>query len=262
MILNAEFQSSQQLTTQSPIVLIHGLFGSLSNLGMIARKLNQNYDIIQMDLRNHGLSPHAANMDYELMAHDVIETLDRLNIKKFSLVGHSMGGKVSMKIAGLFPNRVDKLIILDVAPIAYQGERHEEMFLAIEAVQNSNEHNLSRTQASEIMRKYLDNEMIIQFLLKSFIKGEWLYNVSALKENYKNLVSWNPIDAWDKPCLFIRGSKSEYILPQYQKAIDSQFPLASIETVPDAGHWLHAENPNLVLSFIQDYLTKEVPSNV
>ena len=253
MILNAEIHSSPNPITDIPVVVLHGLFGSLSNLGMIARKLLPNYHVIQLDLRNHGLSPHADKMDYELMAADVIETLDHLAIHKFSLIGHSMGGKVSMKIAGLVPERLQRLAILDVAPVAYVGERHEGMFTAIEAVIAENNPDLSRSQAAEIMRKKIDNEMIIQFLLKSFIKGKWLYNIDALKSSYVNLVGWNSIQPWIKPCLFIKGGNSEYVLPKYYTEIEKQFPKAIIETVPETGHWLHAEKPDTIVSMINQY---------
>ena len=262
MILNAEFHTSPDPMTNVPVVVLHGLFGSLSNLGMIARKLIPNYHVIQLDLRNHGLSGHAEQMDYTLMAHDVLETLDHLQVNHFSLIGHSMGGKVSMTIAGIAPNRLEQLVVLDVAPVAYAGERHDGMFAAIEAVIEQNNPQLSRTQAAEIMRKYLNHEMIVQFLLKSFVKGQWLYNVQAFKANYGNLVGWNPIHPWNKPCLFIRGGNSEYILPQYQAEIEKQFPQAVVETVPETGHWLHAEKPEVVLNLIQHYLTKETEVNV
>jgi len=262
MILNAEYHTSPNPVTEIPVVVLHGLFGSLSNLGMIARKLNQNHHVIQMDLRNHGGSPHSSDMSYEVMAQDVGETLDHLQVNLFSLVGHSMGGKTSMKIVGLFPERVEQLVILDVAPVPYAGERHEGMFAAIDAVIEQHNPNLSRTQAAEIMRKYLPHEMIVQFLLKSFVKGQWLYNVDAFKANYGNLVGWNPIQPWNKPCLFIRGGNSEYILPQYQAEIEQQFPQAHIETVEGTGHWLHAEKPDIVLGFIQNYLNHEVEVNV
>lgn len=262
MLLNAEYHTSTHPIMDEPLVLLHGLFGSLSNLGMISRKLVKTRNIIQIDLRNHGLSPHADNMDYELMAQDVIETLDHLNIKKFSLIGHSMGGKVSMKITGICPERVKQLVVLDVAPIKYVGERHDSMFNAIEAVQEQGNPNISRTQAAEIMRNYLDHEMVVQFLLKSFVKGKWLYNVEAFKANYGNLVGWNPIQPWNKSCLFIRGGNSEYILPQYESEVLNQFPKAVIKTVAETGHWLHAEKPDVVVDLIQDYLMQEVEVNV
>ncbi|PVZ83679.1 esterase [Serratia sp. S1B] len=263
MILNTVFLASTRPTNNAPVIILHGLFGSLSNLGMIARKIIQNHhNVIQIDLRNHGLSPHVATMDYELMAQDVIETLNYLEVKNFSLIGHSMGGKVSMKIAGLVPDRVERLVVLDVAPVVYIGERHDAMFAAIDAVTQQGQANLSRTQATEIMRKYLDNEMIIQFLLKSFVKGQWLYNVDAFKANYGNLVGWNPIQPWNKPCLFIRGGNSEYILPQYQAELEKQFPNADVQTVPDTGHWLHAEKPDVVFHLIQQYFTQETEVNV
>ncbi|WP_130802870.1 alpha/beta fold hydrolase [Acinetobacter ihumii] len=256
MILNTHIVEADHASMNKPVVLLHGLFGSLSNLGVIARALSTNHKIIQMDLRNHGLSPHSDEMNYEIMAQDVVDTLDELGIDQFSLIGHSMGGKVSMKIAGLYPNRVDKLIILDVSPVAYQGHRHRDILDAINAVR-AEPHELSRKQATEIMKKYIPQDGVIMFLLKSFNQGHWLFNVDALEKQYPNLTGWNDIQAWNKPCLFIQGAKSEYIQPEYEQVIRDQFPNAEIKTIEGVGHWLHAEKPEEVVGLIQTFLSEQ-----
>ncbi|ENV76055.1 MULTISPECIES: alpha/beta fold hydrolase [Acinetobacter] len=256
MILNTHIVESDHATSNTPVVLLHGLFGSLSNLGVIARALNTNHKIIQIDLRNHGLSPHSDEMNYEIMAQDVIDTLDELGIQQFSLIGHSMGGKTSMKITGLYPDRVDKLIVLDVSPVAYQGHRHRDILDAINAVR-AEPHELSRKQATEIMKPYIPQDGVIMFLLKSFNQGHWLFNVDALEKQYPNLTGWNDIEPWNKPCLFIQGAKSEYIQTEYEKNIREQFPLAEIKTIEGVGHWLHAEKPEQVVKLIQDFLHEQ-----
>ena len=256
MILNTHIVEPDHASINKPVVLLHGLFGSLSNLGVIARALSTNHKIIQIDLRNHGLSPHSDEMNYEIMAQDVVDTLDELGIEQFSLIGHSMGGKVSMKIAGVYPNRVDKLIILDVSPVAYQGHRHRDILDAINAVR-AEPHELSRKQATEIMKKYIPQDGVIMFLLKSFNQGHWLFNVDALEKQYPNLTGWNDIQPWTKPCLFIQGAKSEYIQPEYEQVIRDQFPNAEIKTIEGVGHWLHAEKPDEVVKLIQTFLSEQ-----
>ena len=253
MILNSHIVESDHATTNKPVVLLHGLFGSLSNLGVIARALNNNHKIVQLDLRNHGFSSHSDEMNYEIMAQDVIDTLDELGIEQFSLIGHSMGGKVCMKIAGLYPNRVDKLIVLDISPVTYQGHHHQEILKAINAVR-AESHELSRKQATDIMKKFIPEDGVILFLLKSFNQGHWLFNVDAIEKQYQNITGWKEIQPWLKPCLFIKGANSKYIQSEYQDSIREQFPLSEIKSIEGVGHWLHAEKPEQVIKLIQDFL--------
>lgn len=253
MLLNYQYHQPSQDQQQMPIVLIHGLFGSLSNLGGIARALYEKYPVIQIDVRNHGQSPHSDEMNFTVMAQDILDTLDHLNIQQFSLIGHSMGGKISMKLTELATDRLQQLIVLDIAPFAYQENHHDQIFNALFAVKNANIQ--SRKEATEIMRTYLKEDMVIQFLLKSFSKGQWLFNVDALYTAYNQILSWTEIQPWHKPTLFIRGEKSPYIAKQtYINAIHSQFLNVNIETVEKAGHWLHAEQPEQVLDYIFKYL--------
>lgn len=252
MILNYQIQQTEQPSDLEPIVLIHGLFGSLSNLGMLARAFDQRA-VIQLDVRNHGLSEHSEQMNYDLMAQDVLDTLDELNIQKFSLVGHSMGGKISMKVAEKAENRVVRLIVLDITPFAYQENHHEQIFKALFAVQEAAPQ--SRVQATEIMKQFVREDMVIQFLLKSFTQGKWRFNLNAIFAHYSEILSWNEINPYTSPVLFLRGGVSPYIhKPEHFAAIQQQFPNAEIKEILNAGHWLHAEKTDEVLLEIQNFL--------
>lgn len=253
MLLNYQWHQPENDQQRTPLVLIHGLFGSLSNLGGIARALYATHAVLQIDVRNHGQSPHSSEMNYQVMAQDILETLDHLNIQQFSVIGHSMGGKVAMKLTELAAERLEQLVILDIAPFAYQENHHDQIFKALFAVKNAAIQ--SRKEATEIMREFFKEEMVIQFLLKSFNKGQWLFNVDALYAHYQDILSWVDIPQWSKPTLFVRGENSPYIgKALYVNAIEAQFSHAQLETVANAGHWLHAEQPEKVLNFIQAYL--------
>lgn len=252
MILNYQLQQTEQPSDLEPIVLIHGLFGSLSNLGMLARAFDQR-TVIQLDVRNHGLSEHSEQMNYDLMAQDVLDTLNELNIQKFSLIGHSMGGKISMKVAEKAENHVVRLIVLDITPFAYQENHHEQIFKALFAVQEAAPQ--SRLQATEIMKQFVREDMVIQFLLKSFTQGKWRFNLNAIFAHYSEILSWNEISPYTSPALFLRGGVSPYIhKPEHFEAIQQQFPNAEVKEILNAGHWLHAEKTNEVLLEIQNFL--------
>lgn len=252
MQLHYEYHQNAQ-TTHIPIVFIHGLFGSLSNLGVLARALQVDYSTIQLDLRNHGLSGHDDELNYDLLAQDVIETLNNLNIEKFILIGHSMGGKTAMRVADLAANRVEKLVVLDISPCASADYHHTEIFQALQAVEQADIQ--TRQDATHMMQKFIVEPMVIQFLLKSFSQGKWHFNVESLFKNYREILSWNTQKPWTKPVLFLRGEKSTYISKdEHFSAIQKQFPYATIHVIKNAGHWLHGENPKDVLAQIQTYL--------
>ena len=255
MQLHYQYQA-HSITSAKTLVFIHGLFGSLTNLGMLARALQQDYTTLQIDVRNHGLSPHADQHDYDVLAQDVLETLDHLNIENFSVIGHSMGGKIAMRLAALAPKRLEKLVVLDITPIASTDYHHNKIFQAIIAVEEAKVS--TRQQATTIMQQYIDEMMVIQFLLKSFYQGQWLFNVAALKQHYSDILAWQPQHAWKKPCLFFRGENSDYLVtPEHFSAVHSQFPAAQIQLIEGAGHWLHGEKPQQVLQAIQTYLTQK-----
>jgi len=245
-------QTAQQSHTASPIVLVHGLFGSLDNLGVLARELVTDFDIVQVDMRNHGLSPRSDEMNYPAMAQDLLDTLDELSIDKATLIGHSMGGKAVMAATRIAPERIDKLVAIDIAPVDYKVRRHDEIFAAVNAVTEAGA--TTRQEAAALMRQHIPEDGIIQFLLKSFAAGEWRFNVPALRDQYPHIVGWDTVPAWDHPALFIRGGNSPYVDESHRDALLAQFPQARAHVIAGAGHWVHAEKPQAVVRAIRRYL--------
>lgn len=241
------------------IVLIHGLFGSADNLGLLARELKLHYQVISVDLRNHGLSPHSDLFSYQDLAQDIIDTLDHLTIDQFDVVGHSMGGKVAMTLSALAPQRVNHLIILDMAPIAYKGHRHQNVFTGLREV---NHHAITkRNEAEQYLARYINDPGVRQFLLKSLVKTEtgyqWRFNVEGLITNYATIMGWQPASQpFIGKTLFIKGQLSDYIESQYRDAIMTQFPNAKAHVVANTGHWLHAEKPDTVNRIINQFLNQ------
>ncbi|UAK18149.1 esterase [Kluyvera sp. CRP] len=254
MKLNFRAQTAQNLHNNSPIVLVHGLFGSLDNLGILARDLLADHDVIQVDMRNHGLSPRSDDMSYPAMAQDLLDTLDANQIEKATFIGHSMGGKAVMALTALAPERIDRLVAIDIAPVDYHVRRHDEIFAAINAVTSAGVS--TRQQAATVMREYLHEEGVIQFLLKSFVDGAWRFNVPVLWEQYPHIVGWETIPAWEHPALFIPGGNSPYITEAYRDDLLAQFPQAKAHVIAGAGHWVHAEKPDAVLRAIRRYLAE------
>ncbi len=253
MKLHYRLQGSEVTgSTALPVLLIHGLFGTLDNLGILARDLRQQHNVLQVDLRNHGQSGRSDEMSYAAMAQDLEETLDAVGFQKIIVIGHSMGGKAAMALTARIPDRIEKLIAIDVAPVDYHVRRHDEIFAAINAVTDARLRD--RTSASDCMRQYIKEDGVIQFLLKSFRQGEWYFNVPVLLSEYETITGWEDVPAWDHPALFIRGSLSPYVQDEYRDAIARQFPQAKAHVVAGAGHWVHAERPDAVLRAVHRFI--------
>ena len=240
------------------VVLIHGLFGSLDNLGLLARPLSEQYRVISLDLRNHGASFHSDEMSYPQQAADVIALLDHLALDQVAIVGHSMGGKVAMQVAKQAPARVGRLVVADIAPVAYPHARHQNVFAGLNATLANPPQ--SRAEAEALLAQYVEIPGVRQFLLKSFAKGDsgwgWRFNVPALERNYANIMGW-PDDRtqFEGPTLFIKGGDSDYVLPQYTETVMAQFPAAKARVIAGTGHWLHAEKPVLFNKLVVDFLS-------
>lgn len=234
------------------ILLLHGLFGSLTNLAKLADDLQHNHTTIQVDLRNHGQSPRSLQMNYPLMAKDVLELLDRLDLPQATLVGHSMGGKVAMSLSQIAADRIAQIVILDIAPVSYPLEEHNLIFKALQEVSLGNV--TERAAAAAILHRYIHHPQISQFLLKSFDRGKWFFDVEAIVNNYHYIAGWREATPWDGRALFICGAKSGYVPLIYHPAIYRQFPMAQVTTVDDAGHWLHYEKSAAVLQCIRKAL--------
>lgn len=245
--------------TGQPILLIHGLFGSLDNLGVLARQLQLSHQVISLDLRNHGRSFHHPEHNYTLMAQDVAALIHHLSLEKITVIGHSMGGKVAIKLTQLCPELIQQLIILDMAPVAYHVHRHEAVFAGLTAVEQQKPN--SRTEALNVLAHYIQEEGVRQFLGKSLVNQDsvmrWRFNLSALKANYANILNWQPIPPFQQPTLFIKGALSDYLTVEHQPEIQRQFTQAKAHIVANTGHWLHAEKPQEVLRSIHAFLTRK-----
>lgn len=158
-----------------------------------------------------------------------------------------------MALTALAPERISGLVVIDVAPVNYDVRRHDEIFAAINAVTEAGV--ATRQQAAAVMREHLDEEGVVQFLLKSFVDGQWRFNVPVLWDQYSHIVGWEAVPAWPHPTLFIRGGNSPYVTDAYRDALLAQFPQARAHVIAGAGHWVHAEKPDAVLRAIRRYLT-------
>ncbi len=253
-LLNYQFTPCNTAQTQT-MVFIHGLFGDMNNLGIIARAFSEQYSILRLDLRNHGQSFHADDMNYTLMAQDVIAVLEHLQLNNLILVGHSMGGKTAMRVANLRPDLIAKLIVIDIAPVSYKHNWHNDVFMGLFAVKQANTE--SRQTAKPILAQYIKQESIQQFMLKSFDANsseKFRFNTTALYQHYADIMDWQPQAPCEIPTLFIKGGLSDYIHPTYTQTILDQFPHASSFTINGSGHWVHAEKPDFVVRAIERFI--------
>lgn len=241
----------------SPLVLIHGLFGDLDNLGGLAKSLAQHFCVYQIDLPNHGQSYHTESMDYQSQSDAVIAWMNAQRLETVTLVGHSMGGKVAMAIAQRFPERVSQLVVMDIAPVDYQVSRHDNVFNALRETQTVTLEN--RQQAQSIMNRTIENTGVTQFLLKSLYKTDhghydWRFNIDNLYHGYRDIMGWTAFGPYSGPTLFVKGQNSEYIQSAHRDTIVAQFPQSKAHMVAGTGHWLHAEKPAVVASVIERFL--------
>ena len=247
----------KQLGHGEPLVLLHGLFGQSDNWFGVAPKLAEKFHVFIPDLRNHGHSPHHAEMDYPLMAADVEKFFAAQKIEGASVIGHSMGGKVAMQFALDFPARVKKLVVVDISPRAYTRS-HDKIFTALLAL------NLAAFQTRQQIEDALASEIpslsLRRFLLKNLSRDEhgkfiWKMNLRGVAENYSRLGEvLNAGKQFFAPTLFVRGGKSDYINAADVLAIRQQFPAAQIQTIVTANHWVHADAPDEFVLIVLDFL--------
>jgi esterase len=239
------------------VILLHGLFGLGSNLGALARSLQDGYRVYSIDLPNHGRSDWLSNAGIPAMAECLQDWLSQQGIGQASLVGHSLGGKVAMQMALNHPQRIHKLVVADIAPVAYPAQ-HNEVFDALDAVTLAQPQ--SRQQAMDVMSGVLQEEGVIQLLSMSLARDDegvyqWRLNVEELKASYDllraGMVTEQPFTG---PVMFIKGADSAYIQKKHRDSIASLFPNADLKVIPDTGHWLHAEQPRLFNGIVRRFL--------
>lgn len=228
------------------LFILHGIFGMLDNWHNIARQLSEDYTVYTIDARNHGQSPHSMEMGYEVMADDIIELADDLRIDTFTLIGHSMGGKTAMFAADKYPERINRLIVVDIAPKGYKPG-HVTYFKAFEEIDWSALN--SRSEIDAALMHYESNAGIRLFLAKNVERSEnggfiVKSNIPALKAAYEEIIGPLKLNhVFQSPSLFITGAQSNYLKEEDKAYILTHFPNTKFEVVSNAGHWVHADNP-------------------
>lgn len=258
-----------------PVVIVHGLYGSSDNWLTVGKKLASQYRVYMIDQRNHGRSPNSTEHSYEMMKNDLAAFFDQQGIEKAILMGHSMGGKTAMLFAADYPERIEKLIVVDIAPKDYfllndesQYYLHNNILHAMLEIDFARME--SRLQVEQFLNERIDSKQIVQFLLKSVNRNkenhqfEWRLNVQVLYDNLDEIIKGVNAQAFDDrlpiknyPVLFIKGALSNYILKEDYPLIRKIYPEAEIAEIPEAGHWLHAEQPQLFMDTLFDFLKKK-----
>ncbi len=231
----------------TPFIILHGFLGMADNWKTLGTRYAENgFQVHLVDQRNHGKSFHSDYFDFDILADDIKNYLQYHGLSSAVVMGHSMGGKVAMQLAVDFPERVDKLIVADIAP-RYYPPHHQHIIDALNKLDFDT--ITSRKQADEALAQYFPETGIRQFLLKNlyWVTKERLdlrFNLKVLQNKMEEIIeAIPPHSTYSKPTLFIIGDRSEYVQPSDHGTIKTHFPEAIIETVENAGHWLHAENP-------------------
>jgi pimeloyl-ACP methyl ester carboxylesterase len=241
--------------TGAPVVLLHGLLGQGRNFGLVQRRLAATRRAIALDLRNHGDSPHAFGMDYRTMAADVVETLAGLDALPCAFAGHSMGGKVAMATALTAPAAVTRLLVADIAPVA-----NPPHFAPIVAAMRglALTPGLTRAAADAALAGAVPEAGMRAFLLQNLRfdhAPHWRPGLAEIAAGLADVLDWPDFAAsYDGPTLFLAGARSDYIRPEHRPAIRALFPQARMASLKDAGHWLHADNPEGFLAVAGAFL--------
>ena len=248
-------------TSGEPLFILHGLFGSLSNWNWHSKQFSEHFSVYGVDLRNHGESPHDDTLNYDVMAQDVVQLFDDLGVKSASVIGHSMGGKVAMELALRWPDYVNKLIVVDIAPVSYpdRGDGHLDVIEGMKALELSAVG--SRREAESRLEDYIADQVTRKFILTNLVSGKsdgfrWRINLQSIEHNYaalRNKPSGSGV--FRKPVLFLKGALSNYIKKDYQLETLKLFPNARVKSIMGAGHWLHAEKPQVFQKIAKDFLT-------
>ena len=246
----------RKIGSGQPLVILHGLFGASDNWQTIGKKLAEDYEVYLVDQRNHGHSPKSDDFSYNFMADDLYEMFLDENINDAILIGHSMGGKASILFGQLYGHLLDKLIIVDIGSKGYPLH-HQAIFEGLLSVDL--EVMNSRRLVDEHLSKYIDIPSVKQFLMKNLYweeKGKlgWRINIPVLYREIENICGPTPSDEVLTDTLFIRGELSNYIVESDYDQLQEQFPGCEIETIANAGHWVHAENPSKFYEIVMEFI--------
>jgi len=240
-----------------PLMILHGIFGSADNWQTLGKRFAEQFTVYLIDQRNHGNSPHDQVFTYAAMAQDVEAVISSEGLDQVHLLGHSMGGKVAMEFSLAHPEKLETLIVVDIAPKAYPVH-HQELIDAMRSLPLDSID--SRKEADQQLAKSIPNIGIRQFLLKNLTRDEhqeysWKINLPVIDQQIEAIGEALGEGQYSGPTLFIRGGESGYIKDEDESLIRQHFPEAKLVTIPKAGHWVHAENPDglyeAVIEFIQ-----------
>jgi len=243
--------------SQTPtLIILHGFFASARNWRQVAKKLSEQYHIYIIDLRNHGQSPHNAIMDYPAMSSDIKQFIVEHGIKGVNILGHSMGGKVAMYLALNTPDIINKLIVADISPTNYKHS-FDVIIRALKSVPLADINN--RKQADELLSATIPELSFRQFLLQNLVlvggHYQWRIDLDIFAASADNIIAFPEVESlipYAVPVLFLAGANSNYIK---EADVYSLFPSAKIECIQQAGHWLHAEQPNAFCWAVNQFLT-------
>jgi pimeloyl-ACP methyl ester carboxylesterase len=240
-----------------PLIILHGLFGTLDNWQTLGKRWADSHTIFLVDQRNHGRSPHLPEHNYALMAEDLRSFMEANWMYEAHIMGHSMGGKTAMQFALHYPDMVDKLIVVDIAPKTYTGG-HESIVEALNTLPLAEIED--RSQADAFLAEQIDDFGVRQFLLKNLSRSKeggyrWKMNLPVLTKDYQAILqNIEKGEVFAGPTLFVRGEKSNYISPADLPLLQSYFPQAELATIKDAGHWVHAEQPDALFSRVDEFI--------
>jgi len=248
-----------------PLVILHGLLGSSENWLTIAKKIGKSFTVYLPDQRNHGSSPHVGIHDYDSMSNDLYELASDLNLGKFFLAGHSMGGKTAMKFTMKWPEMIQGLIIADIPPFSNEKKKiqaYNEYYKILNSIIDTDVSKAaSRSDADKLLAESISSEKVRSLILKSMHRDDnnrffWKLNARALLNNLDNITEGLtfPQQITGFPVIFLKGENSEYILKEDYIGIKKLFPGADIIVIKNAGHWLHADNPDAVSEAFLDML--------
>jgi esterase len=251
----------RKLGSGPPLMILHGLYGSSDNWMTIARVISEKFTVYLPDLRNHGQSPHSPVHDYESMSNDISELIEDLQLKKLSLAGHSMGGKIAVNLARKWPEKISHLIIMDVYPFNKSDPSNRflsEHTMILNSLKSVDLNGIKkRAEAELLIEEKIDTERIRNLVLKNLLRlpdntFTWKLNIDSLIGNLGNIVNGlkepEPEEAITGfPVLFIKGELSDYITVEEMKTVRILFPAVELIIVKNAGHWLHADKPETII---------------
>ncbi len=242
-----------------PLILLHGLFGSGDNWYTLSKIFGEKFKTYAVDQRNHGRSPHGNEFNYRVMAEDINELMFHEQIENANVLGHSMGGKAAMQFAGMYPEKVDRLVVVDISPRGYPPG-HDQIFEAMFKLDLQKYE--TRSQLDSALAPRIADSAVRQLLLKNVERDDnkrfkWKIDIEAIYRNYENVNAAVTLDgSFDKPALFIRGGRSSYLIKSDKKDIRDHFPLAEFVTIDSAGHWVHADEPVEFTKLVMEFLTR------